>query len=249
MRCLNQRAPTPEAFYTKRLLQQNVNKPYFLHQRAFAILLLRKKTFTREKVNKQNPLHQKPATPAAIWTKNLYTNSLYSWYTMGIAHQRAFHQKTGLQSAIVDWQNTLRLRDSGVGDHLCISSCCCWLWRSSLEHVLWKNPLPRVRKKSLEAVKAVVAEVVKMLPATSWARSCQRKNTWHVCKIFSIGGITSQQVVAQLPKTHAPKGSKRWKSMSGWKFLHGRGVQRCSLKKTEEFTLSLQWFSDSFASK
>lgn len=58
--------PTPEAFYTKRLLQQNVNKPDVLHQRAFATLLLRKKPFTQEKVNKQNPLHQKHATPAAI---------------------------------------------------------------------------------------------------------------------------------------------------------------------------------------
>lgn len=176
---------TPEAFYTNWLLQQNVNKPDVLHQRAFATLLLRKKPFTQKKVNKQNPLHQKHATPAAIWTKNLYTDSLYSWYTMGIAHQRAFHQKTWLQSATVDWQNTLKLRDSGVGGHLCISSCCCWLWRSSMEHVLWKNPLPRVGKKSLEAVKVVVAEVVKLLPATSRARSFQRKKR-DTCVKFSV---------------------------------------------------------------
>lgn len=57
---------TPEAFYTNWLLQQNVNKPDVLHQRAFATLLLRKKPFTQKKVNKQNPLHQKHATPAAI---------------------------------------------------------------------------------------------------------------------------------------------------------------------------------------
>ena len=80
---------TPNNFCNRMRINQK-----FLHQRAFATLLLRKKTFTQEKVDKKNTLHQKPATPEAIWTQTFYTNNFYSWYTMGIVHQRAFHQKT-----------------------------------------------------------------------------------------------------------------------------------------------------------